>query len=127
MPDQPDRNDGPNVDLTRREAIGRFALFGSVMAILQGRAYAQTGASGSYSNAAIALPEQLPVSSSGDDLEKAVKIARAVRSGPSVITRDATVAEMDHLGTMIVLRQGNNGWICTPGNENRLEIADVRR
>src|SRR5215470_2465213 len=113
----PERNDGPSVDLTRREAIGRVALFGTVMAILQSRSYAQNGA---YSNSAIALPEQMPVSSSEDDLEKAVKIARAVRSGPSVITRDATVAEMDHRGTMTVLRQGNNGWICTPGNENRV-------
>jgi hypothetical protein len=119
MPDQPP-NDRSSVDLTRREAIGQFALFGTVMAILQSRAYAQTGATGSYSNAAIALPEQIPVPSSEDDLEKAVKIARAVRSGPSVITRDATVAEMDHHGTMTVLRQGNNGWICTPGNENRV-------
>ena len=117
MPDHPERNDGPSVDPTRREAIGRLALFGTVMAILQSRAYAQNGA---YSNSAIALPEQLPVSSSEDDLEKAVKIDRAVRSGPSVITRDATVAEMDHRGTMTVLRQGNNGWICTPGNENRV-------
>ena len=120
MPDQPECNDGSSVDLTRREAIGRFALFGTVMAILQSRAYAKTGAFGSYSNSAIALPEQMPVSSSEDDLEKAVKIARAMRSGPSVITRDATVAEMDHRGTMTVLRQGNNGWICTPGNENRV-------
>lgn len=31
----PERNDGPSVDLTRREAIGRLALFGTVMAILQ--------------------------------------------------------------------------------------------
>jgi hypothetical protein len=57
---------------------------------------------------------------SEDDLEKAVKIARAMRSGPAEITRDATVAEMDHEGTMTVLRKGSNGWICTPGNENRV-------
>ena len=120
MPDQPERSDGSSIGLTRREAIGRFALFGTAMAILQSRAYAQSGATGSYSNSAIALPEQTPVSSSEDDLEKAVKIARALRSGPSVITRDATVAEMDHRGTMTVLRQGKNGWICTPGNENRV-------
>src|SRR6516162_754957 len=29
MPDQPERNDGPSVDLTRRQAIGRFPLFGT--------------------------------------------------------------------------------------------------
>jgi len=81
MPDQPERSDRSNVDLTRREAIGRFALFGTAMAILQSRAYAQSGATGSYSNSAIALPEQVPVPSLEDDLEKAVKIARAMRAG----------------------------------------------
>ena len=49
---------GTTTDLTRREAISRFALFGTVMAILRGRAAAQNGASGSYSNAAIALPQR---------------------------------------------------------------------
>src|SRR6516225_5989029 len=119
MPDQPP-NDRSSVDLTRREAIGQFALFGTVMAILQSRAYAQSGATGSYSNSAIALPEQTPVSSSEDDLEKAVKIARALRSGPSVITRAATVAEMDHCSTVNVLWQLKNGWISTSGNGNRV-------
>jgi len=46
---------GTTTDLTRPEAVSRFAMFGAVMAILQGRAVAQSGASGSYSNAAIAL------------------------------------------------------------------------
>ena len=120
MTDQSEFQDGTSTDVTRREVIGRVALFGSVMAILQGRASAQSGASGSFSNAAIALPQpQTPLGSEGD-LEKAAKIARAMRSGPVEITRDATVAEMDHEGTMTVLRQGSNGWICTPGNENKV-------
>ena len=121
MTDQSELQDGATVELTRREAIGRFALFGTVMAILQGRATAQSGASGSYSNAAIALPQQeMSSPRSEDDLEKDVKIARAMHSGPAEITRDATVAEMDHEGTMTVLRKGSNGWICTPGNENKV-------
>jgi hypothetical protein len=33
---------GRTTDLTRRAAIGRFAFFGTVMAILQGRAIAQS-------------------------------------------------------------------------------------
>ena len=106
--------------LTRREAIGRFALFGTVMAVLQGHATAQSGASGSYSNAAIALPELTSFNSSEDDPERDVKVARAMRSGPAEITRDATVGEMNHKGELTVLRKGNNGWICTPGNENRV-------
>jgi len=43
-----------------------------------------------------------------------------MRSGPPEITREATVAEMDYEGTMAVLQQGNNGWICTPGNEDKV-------
>jgi hypothetical protein len=120
MLDQPEHNNGSIVDLTRREAVSRFALFGTVMAILQGRVYAQAGAPGSYSNAAIALPGQTTPNTSEDELEKAVKIARAMRAGPTEITRDATVAEMDYEGTMTVLRKGSNGWICTPGNENKV-------
>ena len=120
MLDQPEHNDGSIPDLTRREAIGRFALFGTVMAILQGRLYGQTGTPGSYSNAAIALPGQVSSTTSEDDVERAVKIARAMRSGPTEITRDATVAEIDHAGAMTVLRKGSNGWICVPGNENRV-------
>jgi hypothetical protein len=121
MTDESERQVGCTTDLTRREAIGRFALFGTVMAILQSRAGAQSGSSGSYSNAAIALPLQQTSSPRLEgDLEKAVKIARAMRSGPAEITRGATVAEMDHEGIMTVLREGSNGWICTPGNENKV-------
>jgi hypothetical protein len=107
--------------VSRREALVRFAFFGTAMAILEGRASAQSGgAPGSYSNAAIALPKQTALSGSGDEQETAVKIARAMRSGPIEITRDATVAEMDHRGQMTLLRKGSNGWVCTPGNENRV-------
>ena len=121
MADQSELEDKVATELTRREAIGRFALFGTVMAILQGRASAQGRSSGNYSNAAIALPQQQTLSPySEDNLEKAVKLARAMRSGPAEITRDATIAEMDHEGIMTVLREGNNGWICTPGNENKV-------
>src|SRR5215469_11707222 len=107
-----------NLSLSRREAMSRFAFFGSALAILQGRAFAQAGgAPGSYSNAAIALPPQTP-SSSESEQDRAVKIARAMRAGPIEITREATVAEMDHRGNMTVLRKGSNGWVCIPGNEN---------
>ncbi len=56
-----------------------------------------------------------------DEEERAIKIARAMQAGPSQITRDATVAEMDMHGNMSrILRKGSNGWVCTPGNENRI-------
>ena len=107
--------------MSRREALARFAFFGTAMAILEERTYAQSGgAPGGYSNSAIALPQQTTQSSPEEQQETAVKIARAMRAGPIEITRDATVAEMDHRGHMTVLRKGNNGWVCIPGNENRV-------
>jgi hypothetical protein len=106
--------------LSRRDAIGRFAFYGTTMALLQRSAAAREGASGSYSNAAVALPAGAAVSP-GDELTKAVKIARAMRAGPLEITRDATVAEMDAHGNMAsVLRAGTNEWLCVPGDENRV-------
>ena len=51
------------------------------------------------------------------------KIRRAMLSGPAAVTRDATVAEMDAQGKMVVLRKGTNQWVCMPGNENI--IGDV--
>ena len=51
------------------------------------------------------------------------KIRRARLSGPSMVTADATVAEMDAQGNLSVLHQGTNDWICFPGNEN--VIGDV--
>lgn len=53
----------------------------------------------------------------------AIKIARAMASGPREITKDATVAEMGADGKLVVLRQGTNEWVCFPGNEN--EIGNV--
>jgi hypothetical protein len=41
-------------------------------------------------------------------------------SGPFRITRDATVAEMDAQGNLVVLRQGTNQWVCFPGDENKI-------
>jgi hypothetical protein len=62
--------------------------------------------------------------SMSDEIVKA-KIRRALLSGPDVITRDATVAEMDGQGKMTVLRPGTNKWVCVPGNENIIGKADM--
>jgi hypothetical protein len=59
-----------------------------------------------------------------DEIVKA-KIRRALLSGPDVITREATVAEMDAHGKMTVLRPGTNRWVCIPGNENIIGQADM--
>jgi hypothetical protein len=59
-----------------------------------------------------------------DEIVKA-KIRRALLSGPDIITREATVAEMDAQGKMTVLRPGTNQWVCIPGNENIIGQADM--
>jgi hypothetical protein len=53
------------------------------------------------------------------------KILRATRSGPSVITKDATIAEIDRQGNMTVLRPGTNEWVCVPGNQNVIGATDM--
>jgi len=119
----PDANPSSRLNISRRAAVGRLAFFGAVMSALSSKALAQQGASGSYSNAAVAmLPSgESSAQKSGDDLVRGIKIARAMRSGPPEITREATVAEIDHTGNITeVLRKGTNGWLCMPGDENRV-------
>lgn len=53
------------------------------------------------------------------------KICRAILAGPSVITRNATVAEMDKKGEMTILRAGTNDWVCVPGDQNIIGKVDM--
>jgi len=71
------------------------------------------GASGSYSNSAVTmLRAGEPLPTAKDEQILAAKISRAMLSGPFRITRDATVADMDAQGNVVVLRQGANQWVC---------------
>ncbi len=80
--------------------------------------------SGSYSNSAITMiPSNGPLPASAADRALEARIARARLSGPKEITKDATVADRDEQGQIIVLRKGTNDWTCFPGNEN--QIGDV--
>ena len=111
------------IAVSRRELIGRLAFYGGAMLLAQqDSAVASRGASGSYSNAAVALPAATGIPGGpDDDITKAVKIARAMRAGPLQITRNATIAEMDHHGNPTnILRAGSNEWLCVPGDENRV-------
>src|SRR6185437_768205 len=104
--------------VSRRKAIGGFAFYGAAMALAGQAASARAGNLGSHSSAAVALPASNAASDSIDELAKAVKIGRAMRAGPLEITRNATVAEMDHHGNLAnILRPGTNGWVCVPGDE----------
>ena len=60
-----------------------------------------------------------------DEQVRAEKIRRALLSGPEVITRDATVAEMDRQGNLTVLRPGKNDCVCVPGNQNIVGSVDM--
>jgi hypothetical protein len=105
--------------LSRRSLVARATFFGAAMAAIGDVAKAQEDGSGSYSNAAIALPDSSVAAKTREEQIRAVRIARAMRAGPSVITEHATVAEMDKQGRMTeVLRQGANEWVCMPGNED---------
>ena len=56
---------------------------------------------------------------------KKEKIRRAMLAGPTVVTAEATVAEMDHLGNLTVLRAGKNEWVCVPGDQNVVGKVDM--
>ena len=64
---------------------------------------------------AVGLARAAPVASQ-QDANAQVKIAVAMRAGPSTISKNATILdyEMDDAGAFVVLRDGSNGWSCFP-------------
>jgi hypothetical protein len=44
------------------------------------------------------------------------KIARAMSAGPSIVATGARIVDTDAQGNTVVLREGNNGFTCMPGN-----------
>jgi hypothetical protein len=72
--------------LSRRSLVARATFFGAAMAAIGDVAKAQEDGSGSYSNAAIALPDSSVAAKTREEQIRAVRIARAMRAGPSVIT-----------------------------------------
>jgi hypothetical protein len=53
-------------------------------------------------------------SKAGDTTQE--KIAGAMSAGPDSVSKSARIVDTDEQGKMIVLRQGNNGFTCMPGN-----------
>ena len=51
----------------------------------------------------------------GDDSTQ-VKITRAMSAGPMNVTKAARIIDTDAHGKIVVLREGNNGFTCMPGN-----------
>jgi hypothetical protein len=44
------------------------------------------------------------------------KIARAMSAGPTDVAKSAKIVDTDAHGNTVVLREGNNGFTCMPGN-----------
>jgi hypothetical protein len=44
------------------------------------------------------------------------KITRAMSAGPANVANGARIVDTDAQGQMVVLREGNNGFTCMPGN-----------
>ena len=44
------------------------------------------------------------------------KIARAMSAGPAEVAKSARIVDTDSNGKTVVLREGNNGFTCMPGN-----------
>ena len=55
--------------------------------------------------------------SAADDTESVqARIARAMSAGPPEIAKSARIVDTDSNGKTVVLREGNNGFTCMPGN-----------
>src|SRR6202042_3996590 len=104
---EPHLEDLPAEDrLSRRSLVAGATFFGAAMAAIGEVAKAEGAGSGSYSNAAIALPDSSVAAKTHEEQIRAVRIARAMRAGPRAIADNATVAEMDKEGGMTeVLRK----------------------
>lgn len=98
--------------VSRRSFVRKAAIAGTFPALASTAALGETPQAGSSSNA----------------LEEAIRnerIRRALLSGPAVITKDATIAEMDLQGNLTVLRSGTNEWVCVPGNQDIVGRTDM--
>jgi hypothetical protein len=104
---------------SRRTFVGSLAALGAVGSF---------GSASAASGARLAAPDRpevgvqqsmnaVGVVNMTDEISKE-KIRRARLSGPSLVTADATVAEMDSQGRLTVLSKGSKQWVCCPGNEN---------
>jgi hypothetical protein len=74
--------------LSRRSVVAGVTFFGAAMAAIGDVAKAQDAGSGSYSNAAIALPDSSAAAAkTREEQIRAVRIARAMRAGPRATRR----------------------------------------
>jgi len=112
--------------LSRRLFVGAIAAAGTVAALHRSTARATANVEELPAGSRTVEPQHSPISNGDAGMTDAIveeKIRRARLSGPSIVTADATVAEMDAQGHLEVLSEGTNAWVCCPGNEN--VVGDV--
>lgn len=107
--------------VTRRQFIGVGALSGAGIASLS--AHVQLARAADI-DGVMEKHEMLNESRTADEINKE-KIRRAMLAGPSTVTAEATVAEMDRQGNLTVLRDGTNEWVCVPGDQNIVGKVDM--
>jgi hypothetical protein len=109
--------------MSRRSFVSTFAVVGATAPVL-GSVTTPRDASASEIRS-VESPDKLRAQGAAGmtDAITNEKIRRARLSGPSVVTANATVAEMDSQGPLTTLFRGSNEWVCFPGNEN--VIGDV--
>ena len=60
------------------------------------------------------MPDRSSMTDAGETAQ--AKIARAMSAGPTDVTKSAKIVDTDAHGNTVVLREGNNGFACMPGN-----------
>ena len=96
--------------LARRKFISVAALSGAGLAALKPHEIEEH-----------AMADENPMA---EEIKKE-KIRRAMLAGPSSVTAEATVAEIDHQGNLTVIRPGTNEWVCIPGDQNVVGRPDM--
>jgi hypothetical protein len=61
------------------------------------------------------MPRHIAAQTAAEDSTQA-KIARGMSAGPADVAKAARIVDTDAQGKMVVLREGNNGFTCMPGN-----------
>jgi hypothetical protein len=114
-------------NVSRRDFVRASTLAGAQLALLGSATATALNSADSISVNAQQNREELPMSTTTNQFDEVVKekIRRARLSGPDVVTRDATVAELHRDGTMNILRKGTNSWVCVPGDENIIGQTDM--
>jgi hypothetical protein len=115
--------------LTRRKFIRIAAVSGVGLTSLNAhdqltRSEEGQGATGEASDHLSALDGEHMTEEIKEESNKE-KIRRAMLAGPSSVTADATVAEIDHQGNLTVIRPGTNEWVCIPGDQNVVGRPDM--